>query len=107
MVFSLSSSPFLLNATVRYRLERFLDTNEDVVKCLLQSTYVDDIVAGADSDDGAFELYAQAKGIFHQGGFNLRNFLSNSQALQTGINVAEGVSDSDPLVDPVPPTRGR
>ena len=42
VVFGVSSSPFLLNATVKYHLERFLDANEATVKCLLQSTYVDD-----------------------------------------------------------------
>ena len=42
VLFSVSSSPFLLNATVKYHLERFLGTNEAIVKRLLQSTYVDD-----------------------------------------------------------------
>ncbi len=74
------------------------------MKRLLRSTYVDDILAGADSDDEGFELYAQAKEIFRQGGFNLRKFLSNSRALQTRIDVAEGVSDSesDPHIDSMP-----
>ena len=85
-------SPFLLNATVRYHLERFLDTNEAVVKRLLQSTYVDDIISGANS---AFELYTQSKEIFRQGGFNLRKFLSNSQALQARIDAAEQSLDSE------------
>lgn len=65
------SSPFLLNATVKYHLERFLDSNGATVKPLLWSTYVDDIISGADSDEEAFELYTQAKEIFRQGGFNL------------------------------------
>ena len=94
VVFGVSSSPFLLNATVRYHLERFLDTNEAVVKRLLQSTYVDDIICGANSVDESFELYTQSKEIFRQGGFNLRKFLSNSQALQARINAAEQSPDS-------------
>jgi hypothetical protein len=52
------------------------------VKHLLQSTYVDDIVTGADSDEVTFELYTQSKMIFRLGGFNLRKFLSNSRVLQ-------------------------
>ena len=47
-------------------------------------------IAGANSDEEAFELYTQAKKIFRQGGFNLRKFLSNSQPLQTNIDFAEG-----------------
>jgi hypothetical protein len=93
VVFGVSSSPFLLNATVKYHLERFIHSHEDVVKRLLQSTYVDDIITGADSDDEAFELYKQAKDIFQQGSFNLRKFLSSSRSLQRRIDVAEGLSD--------------
>lgn len=91
VVFGVSSSPFLLNATV---LERFLGTNENTVKRLLQSTYVDDVVSGADSDEEAFQLYTEAKVIFHAGGFNLRMFLSNSLIVQAKIEAAEGVPDS-------------
>ena len=94
VVFGISSSPFLLNATVRYHLERFLDTNENVVQRLLQSTYVDDIISGAESEEETFELYVQAKEIFCQGGFNLRKFLSSGQMVQSKIDAAEGTLDS-------------
>jgi len=105
VVFGVSSSPFLLNATVKYHLERFLSSNEAVVKRLLQSTYVDDIISGANSDEEAFELYSQAKEIFRQGGFNLRKFLSNSQPLQTKIDFAEELPNSDPATDSTPTVR--
>ena len=105
VMFGVSSSPFLLNATVKYHLERFLNSNAATVKRLLQSTYVDDIISGADSDEEAFELYTQAKEIFRQGGFNLRRFLSNSRPLQTKIDSAEKLPDSDPLTDSTPATR--
>ena len=101
VVFGVSSSPFLLNATVKYHLERFLDSNEDTVKRLLQSTYVDDIISGADSDQEAFELYTQAKEIFRQG-FNLRKFLSNSQALQARVESAEEQLGSGQVTDLTP-----
>lgn len=42
VVFGVSSSPFLLIATVKFHLESFLESNEPVIKRLLQSTYVDD-----------------------------------------------------------------
>ena len=56
---------------------------------MLQSTYVDDIITGASSEDEAFDFYIQAKDILHRGGFNLRKFLTNSQQLQLRIDRAE------------------
>ena len=44
VVFGVSSSPFLLNATVKYHLEGFRRTNKTVVEKLLKSTYVDELI---------------------------------------------------------------
>ena len=81
VVFGVSSSPFLLNATIKFHLERYLETNEAIVRRLLQYTYVDDIVTGAETEEAAFELYTQAKDLFRRGGFNLRKFSTNSGEL--------------------------
>ncbi len=89
VVFGVSSSPFLLNATIKYHLEQYLDSHPDLIRRLLQSTYVDDVITGATSEDEAFDLYVQAKEILHRGGFNLRKFLTNSQQLQSRINESE------------------
>ena len=51
VVFGVSSSPFLLNATIKFHLECYLESNEEIVRRLLQSTYVDNIVMGADSEE--------------------------------------------------------
>ena len=85
------SSPFLLNATIKFHLESFLESNEVVVWRLLNSTYVNDIVTGADSEEAAFDLYTQSKDMFYRGGFNLCKFVSNSRELQQQIDRAEGV----------------
>jgi hypothetical protein len=76
VVFGVSSSPFLLNATIKYHLEQCLDSHPDLVPNLMESTYVDDIVTGANSEDEAFRLYSAAKDLFRLGGFNLRKFLT-------------------------------
>lgn len=70
-------------------MEQYLDSYPDTVRRLLQSTYVDDVIAGAASEDEAFDLYTQAKKILQRGGFNLRKFLTNSQQLQLRIDQAE------------------
>ena len=90
VVFGVSSSPFLLNATIKNHLEQFSSSHADLVQNLLQSTYVDDIVTGASSEDLAYNMYVQAKDILRHGGFNLRKFITNSPQLQQRINQAEG-----------------
>lgn len=56
VVFGVSSSPFLLNATIRCHLERFLETDKSLVQRLLCSMYVDDIVTGGQTEDEVLSL---------------------------------------------------
>ena len=67
VVFGLSSNPFLLNATIRHHLKQFGDDHPEFVQMLL---YVDDTSFGAESDDGAFELFKNSK-LLASEGFNL------------------------------------
>ena len=100
VVFGVSLSPFLLNATIKFHLEGFRESHQSVVERLLQSTYVDDIISGADSEDEAFEFFVQAKELFRHGGFNLRKFQTNSQRLQLRINQSEGLPCQTVVHDP-------
>ena len=102
VVFGVSASPFLLNATIRFHLEKHVDTNKAVVTRLLHSTYVDDIISGANTEEEAFNLYVGAKAIFQKEGFNLRKFLTNSHHLQNRNNQREkeknaGVAPGDTI----------
>ena len=45
---------------------------------LLKSTYVDDVVTGAEPEGAAYELYKASKGLLKSARFNLRKFTSNS-----------------------------
>ena len=76
VAFGISSSPFLLNATVDHYLKLFSSTNPELVEVLLRSIYVDDVVAGAVDVDAAFKLYKESKRVLQEGGFNLRKFTS-------------------------------
>ena len=81
VVFGVSSSPFLLNATIRHHIEKYKDSNPEFVETFARSIYVDDVMFGANNDDSAFNLYMKTKKISADGGFNLRKFVSNSQEL--------------------------
>lgn len=77
-----------------------MKSHKAIVERILQSIYVDDIVSGADSEDEAFELYAQAKELFRRGGFNLRKFLTSSKELQQRIDQAEEIPKQAASPDP-------
>ena len=53
----------------------------DLVSKLLRSTYVDDIVTGAESEEAAYEVYKESKELLNGGGFNIRKFTSNLSRL--------------------------
>ena len=89
VVFGVSSSPFLLNATIRHHVAKYKDSDPAFVETFIRSTYVDDVTFGANDDDGAFDLYKRKNKILADGGFNLRKFVSNSQELQQRIKSME------------------
>lgn len=96
VVFGVCSSPFLLNATIRFHLERYLQVNERLVRRLLLSTYVDEIITGGDSEEEVFDLYCQAKEMLRCGGFNLRKFCTSSSSLQKRIDHTEAHNSVPP-----------
>ena len=97
VIFGVSSSPFLLNATIRFHLEKHLGQNEILVKQLLCSTYVADIIAGGQTEEEVLQLCSQSKEIFCEGGFNLRKFLMNSKSVQQQIELME--TSNPPFLD--------
>lgn len=98
VVFGVSSSPFLLNATVRHRFELHSGTYGDLIEKVLRSIYVDDIVTGSQSEEQAYKLYTCTKNLLKTGAFNIRKFTTNSSTLQARVGTEELVhlSDSSP-----------
>jgi hypothetical protein len=86
VVFGVTSSPFLLNGTIKYHLERNSEKYPELVAKLLRSTYVDDVVTSAESEEEAYELYTQSKELLKQARFDLRKFASNSRNLQIRVD---------------------
>ena len=82
VVFGVTSSPFLLNATVNHHMEKYRGSDPIFVDKLLRSIYVDDVVFGAESNESAYELYQNSKIRFLEGGFTLRKFVTKSHELQ-------------------------
>ena len=72
VVFGVSSSPFLLNATIRHHLKKHVSTMPDTVARIPRSIYVDDVAYGADDEYQTYQLYLESKSLLMSGGFNLR-----------------------------------
>jgi hypothetical protein len=89
VTFGVSSSPFLLNGTIKYHIEQYQSEDPEFVSKFLRSIYVDDLIIGSSSVQKAFELYSKAKHRLAEGGLNLRHFMSNSPQLTALIEEAE------------------
>ena len=61
VVFGVTSSPFLLNATVKHHVERYEEEDPEFVETFLRSIYVDDLSTGGDTDEEAYQLYIKSK----------------------------------------------
>lgn len=99
VTFGLSSSPFLLNATLKYHITEYQNEDPEFVEKLLQSLYVDDIATGDEDEDETYRLYMKLKLRLAKGGFNARKFVSNSKELQERIERNEKLSKAQTLVE--------
>ena len=85
VVFGVSCSPFLLNATLKKHVEGYTSKHGEVCNKILNSLYADDINTGAHTVEETIELYRKAKQIMKEGGFNLRKWRSNSDKVTKEI----------------------
>ena len=89
VVFGVSSSPFLLNATIKHHTETYGKTDIGFVDKFLRSIYVDDLVTGAGDVDTAYDFYSRSRQRLAIAGFTLRKFVSNSDELRHRIQESE------------------
>ena len=91
-VFGVTSSPFLLNATIRHHMNRFVGSAvESVVEKILDDLYVDDLISGCDSVEEGKCFYERTKDIMSGAGFDLRKWTSNSPVLSKFISDRENI----------------
>ena len=100
VVFGVSSSPFLLNATIRHHLEQYRETQPELVEKICKSFYVDDVVSGADTEEEAYQLFENSRKILKDGGFNLRKFCSNSVLLQAQVDEEDTTTTQPSPLEP-------
>ena len=84
-MFGLNASPFLLNATLRHHISKFMAVDPEFVKKLIDSFYVDDFVGGGASSSEVVDLYSKTVNWMADGGFNLRKWLTNDPSVREKI----------------------
>ena len=88
IVFGLSPSPFLLNATVKYYLDKYKDDEKVkyTIEKFVQNIYVDDSTTSFNELIKARLFNKQSKSMLSEGNFELRKFATNSRELRDIIS---------------------
>ena len=76
VTFGVSSSPFLLNATIRHHLAAYPPSR--AITEMSDNFYVDDLLSGADSEQEASSLLSEAQAVMSDAGMTLTKYKSNS-----------------------------
>ncbi|XP_076095349.1 uncharacterized protein LOC143066242 [Mytilus galloprovincialis] len=91
VLFGVTCSPFILNAT----LLKHLSMNQSKVATILQEDlYVDNVLSSMNSEEATIKYFNESRELLKQGGFNLRSWMSNSDKLRD-LALSEKVLDSD------------
>ena len=93
-MFGVSSSPFLLNATVKHHINQYKEEDPSFVETIRNSIYVDDLISGGENFDETFKLYEDSRSRLAEANFNLRMI---SRELQDRIRQStQPVAENDP-----------
>ena len=100
-MFGVSSSPFLLNATLKHHIGQYEQCDPNFTRKFLESIFVDDLTSGDSDMDRTFELYVKSKLRLKKAGFNLRKFVTNSEELRERIAKNEKSASRREEVQPI------
>ena len=81
VTFGVSASSFTANMCVKQNAVDYASVYPLAAKAVENSFYVDDGLTGADSIEGAIDLYVQLQALFNKGGFLLRKWNSSEMAV--------------------------
>ena len=101
VVFGVSSSPFLLNITLRKHIEHYAEMHPNVTTKLIHGLYADDVNSGGYNELEALEFYKSSKKLMIEGGFNLRKWASNSTEVMNEIRLNEKLETNTQDVSPL------
>ena len=89
VVLGVTSSPFLLHATLLKHITSYERKDPEFVNQMLCLLYVDDLSLRLEDVDKAYQLYLNSRGRIAHEGFNLHKWLTNSRPLLEKIKEME------------------
>ena len=92
LVFGLSCSPSILESVIKTHLEKFKKDHPSLMDKVGSDMYVDNLVTGCSSVEEGKDLFKISKDIFQQGGFNLRQWKSNSSEFLSFVQSCEEIN---------------
>ena len=95
VLFGSTSSPFLLNATLRCHLQNY---DQAVAHDIKNNIYVDNVISGCENETDTVQYYNEARSIMQNANFHLQSWASNSPSLQE-VAAKDGTADSKPIVN--------
>ena len=97
VTFGISSSPYLAIRTLHQTATDHGGGLPSAKNHIEQSFYVDDFLAGADSEEEALQLFTDLRSILNHGGFNLCKWRSSSSTVLD--NIPEDLLEKLPVKD--------
>ncbi|XP_058817345.1 uncharacterized protein LOC131680649 [Topomyia yanbarensis] len=86
MTFGACCSPCSAQFVKNHNAERFAKDYPEAVNAIIKSTYVDDMLCSVDTEDEAVRLAQEVYFVHKQGGFEIRNWMSNSPRVLAALN---------------------
>lgn len=90
--FGTGPSPFLLNATLKYHLEKIVE-DQELLELLLRSLYVDDVLTGGKTPEIVLWLRAELVKILGKAAMKLHGWNSNSAEVREALGVEDEPDD--------------
>ena len=84
VIFGLTSSPFLLNGTIKHHLEKYMLNPHftEIIKKLIMNLYVDDSTNSFDKLQTAIQFYEKSKAWLKDANFELQKWATNNCVMQ-------------------------
>ena len=99
VLFGLTSSPFLLNGTLREHLMKYVSKYPVIMDLLIRSFYVDDFAGGGCNKTDVYKKFKILVNILSDASFKVHKFLSNDISLNCQYSDANYTNDGDLVND--------